>query len=199
MKRIKKLKRWYQGVSLKTKMFAVASVVVVVMMAGVVILVNMQKPLVNEPSLDVSQAAQVKAKVKQIERDGAIRNAAEKALEKGNATRANEVYQSAIAAETSAVRKIQLTIDQSRVLYAAGRYDEAIKTAQDAEALSDDKYLVADWLSRLFDDQKKYTQAAHYYTLAGEWVKSPNNEAKLTKKHYDNAAARMLALAGQKK
>jgi tetratricopeptide (TPR) repeat protein len=198
MERIQKFKDWFQEVPLRTKMYVVASASIVIVLVVVVVLISKLKPVNDESSLDVSQAAQTKVVVKQTQRDGAIRDAAQQALDQGNTAKASEVYKNAIEAETTTTRKIQLTIDESGVLYAAGKYDEAIKVAQDAEALSDDKFLIADWLSRLFEDQKNYQQAAHYYTLAGQWAKSPNNLAKLSKSYYDSEAARVTALTGQK-
>ena len=83
------------------------------------------------------------------------------------------------------------------MLYAAGKYKEAIDVAKEAEPLSDDKYLIADWLSRLYEDQRQFKEASEYYTLAGKWATSKMNKTRLNKAYYDRQAARVLALAGK--
>jgi tetratricopeptide (TPR) repeat protein len=197
-----RLKEWVANLSPRTKVITVTATLVVVVLGGLVvflaILANQTKPTTGEPTADAAQLAKRDTSVLQSRRDGAVRDAAEKALESGNSSQANDVYKSAIAGETDTPRKVQLYVDQSGVLYAAGRYDEAFAAAKQAEAITDDKFLIADWLSRIYEDQKQYAVAAQYYTLAGQWAKSPTNKTALTKGYYDGEAARVAALAGKK-
>lgn len=141
------------------------------------------------------QQSKIEASVAQAQKDGNLRDNAEAEVKKGDTTKAAQLYSTAIADETDAVRKVQLYIDQSGVLYAAGKYPEAFTAAKQAETLTQDKFLVADWLSRLYEDQKDYKDAAAYYILAGQWATSPENKTALTKAYYDAQAARMDQLA----
>lgn len=140
------------------------------------------------------QDAQRRDRVRQAQRDAALRRSASDALENGDANKANEVYAEAIKSEDDTARKVQLSIEQSRLLYSAGKTGEAIKVAKEAEALTDDKFLISDWLGRLYEDQKQYALAAQYYDAAGKSVNSPNNMYQFDKKHYDDLIARVNAM-----
>ncbi len=187
------------NLSRRTKVIigVVTVVIVVAFLAALTLIkINHQPPMPEPAILTDEQRARRDANVAQSQRDGAIRDSAAQALEQGNADRANQVYQSAIQSENDTTRKIKLTLDQSALLYDAGKYTEAINVAKGAESYSDDQFLVADWLSRLYEDQKQYALAAQYYTLAGKWAKSPTNKTALTKGYYDSQAARVSALVG---
>jgi hypothetical protein len=94
-------------------------------------------------------------------------------------------------------QKIKLAIDQSRLFYYAAKVDDAIRVAKDAENLGDDKFLIAFWLARVYEDQKQYKLAADYYMLAGKWATSDTNKTKLKKEYFDTQAARTNTLAGR--
>jgi len=119
------------------------------------------------------------------------------AIENGNDKKAANIYEQAIAAEPDPTRKVQLAIDHSRLLYLQGKFDEALEVAKQAEGYSDDKYLISDWLARLYAGGKRYSDAASYYEKAGSLVGSPTNNGGYTKKYYDQQAANMRSLAGK--
>lgn len=166
---------------------------VVIVFVTVVALLNQPRSS-EDVGLTADQIATRDKNVQQAKRDGAIRADALAAIKEGDAAEAEEVYAKAIASEEDTARKVQLYIDQSGVLYDAGNVKEAIAVAKRAEALTNDKYLIADWLSRLYEDQKKYKLAAEYYALAGEWATSETNRTSLDKEYYDSQAARVTAL-----
>lgn len=175
----------------KLALFAGGGLVIVAVVVVTAILWFAQSNKEGTSVLSDAQKKETEQRVKQSERDGAIRDAARDAIKEGNTASAAEVYANEIKAETDTVRKIELYIDQSASLYDAGYAKESIAVAKKAEPLSDDKFLVADWLSRLYEDQKQYALAATYYKLAGKWSDSPTNEAKLDKAYYDAEATRV--------
>ncbi len=180
----------------KLVLFGGGGLVLVLMAVAVFLWITTQSS--REESAIVLTEAEKKAHkehVEQVERDGAVRDSARDAIKDGDLAAAAEVYDNEIKTETDTVRKIQLYIDQSASLYDAGNAKEAIAVAKKAEPLSDDKFLVADWLSRIYEDQKQYALAATYYTLAGKWSDSSTNEAKLDKAYYDAEATRVGKLA----
>jgi tetratricopeptide (TPR) repeat protein len=143
--------------------------------------------------------SQIEASVKQAEQDGKLREEAAAKI-KGNSTAdANDLYQQAVDAAASAERKTRLYIDLSGVYYAAGKYQEAFDVMDKANDVNPDKFLIADWLSRLYEDQKNYAKAAEYYALASKWADSKQNITGLDKAYYDSKAAAMAALAGSQK
>jgi tetratricopeptide (TPR) repeat protein len=200
-RKIKRLKKRLRNMSRRTKLYialGAAGAVLLVLIGILLVIINSQPPENSDPSdlnITAKQKADRDARVKQSKRDGALYASAEQAIEEGNIAKADEVYKQAINNEEDASRKVQLAIDQSRVLYAASKYDEAIKVAKAAEGLSSDKYLIADWLSKIYEDQQQYTLAAQYYTLAGEWATSPTNKSHLKKSYYDGEAQRVTLLA----
>ena len=198
-KKYKRLKEQAANLSPRMKLVIVIGValVVVIVIAGTVILLSGQNKLSDDSGFTEAQKQQRELRIQQSKRDGAILDSAKVAIDKGDTAQADEVYKTAIQSEQDTTRKIKLHIDQSGLLYGAGKVQEAIDAAKKAEGLSDDKYLVADWLSRIYEDQKQYKLAAEYYTLSGQWADSPNNLAKLTKSYYDGEAARVLALVGK--
>lgn len=147
-----------------------------------------------EPQMQPEPAATVEARRLQADRDGHLRDTAAAEAQKGDVGKVDELYAQAIAGENTAARKIQLYVDQSGVLYAAGKYSEAFEAARQAEGLGGDQFLVADWLSRIYEDQKDYVTAAKYYRLAGQWAGSPQNQTGITKAMYDKEAERVEKL-----
>jgi|TARA_B100001245_G_scaffold236596_1_gene228640 tetratricopeptide (TPR) repeat protein len=119
---------------------------------------------------------------------------ASKAAEEGDTTEVKKQYRTLIDAESDIERKTVMMIDWSGVLYAAGYHQEAIAVAKEAESLNEDRFLVADWLSRVYEYEKKYDQSVKYYLLAGELADSPMNNLGFDKAHYDAEAARVKAL-----
>jgi tetratricopeptide (TPR) repeat protein len=198
-KKFEQLKEQIKNLSPQTKRVLIAGCVLllIIVISCILLVVASQRQLDEESGFTSGQKAVRDANVKQAQREGAIRDSAENAIEKGDVAKVDSVYSDAIESETDITKKIQLYIDHSGVLYAAGKYKEAIEVAKEAEPISDDKYLVADWLSRLYEDQSEYKSAAEYYTLAGQWATSATNKTKLNKAYYDRQATRVSALVGQ--
>ena len=198
-KKYKQLKEQVNNLSPQTKRVLIAGgvLLLIIVISCILLIIASQRPLDDESGITAEQKALRDANVKQAQREGAIRDSAEKAIEKGDVKEVNNVYNEAIESETNIPKKIQLYIDQSGVLYAAGKYKEAIEVAKLAEPVSDDKYLIADWLSRLYEDQHEYKLAAEYYTLSGKWASSETNKTRLNKDYYNKQALRVTALVGQ--
>lgn len=170
------------------------SAAVFILVAVAMIVWVLQQNVADDPSpaIDAEKAA---AEVRQAEADGKLRSDAATQVKDNKASAAAQLYQQAIDAEQTAARKSQLYLDLSGVYYAAKQYKEAFDAAAKAEAVNPDKFLAADWLSRLYEDQKNYTKAAEYYRLAGEWAQSEQNITALEKAYYDGKAAEMEKLA----
>ena len=151
----------------------------------------------SDPDITVDQKARREANVKRAQRDSAVLDKATDAIEAGDTEKVNEVYKTAIESEEDTARKIKLAIDQSRLFYYAAKVDDAIRVAKEAENLGDDKFLIAFWLARIYEDQKQYKLAADYYTLAGKWAASDTNKTKLKKDYFDTQAARTSTLGGR--
>lgn len=183
----------------KRKRLTIGGVLVVVLLGSLVIWwIVSQQPKANEsgPSTDKTQ---IDASVKQAEKDGKLREEATQKIKGDSTADANDLYQQAIDAEASAERKTRLYIDLSGVYYAAGKYKEAFEIMDKADEINPDKFLLADWLSRLYEDQKNYAKAAQYYRLAGEWTGSKQNITALDKAYFESKAAEMDSLARGKK
>jgi tetratricopeptide (TPR) repeat protein len=129
--------------------------------------------------------------------DSQVYTIAAQALEQSDTEKVAAIYQLVVNTETTTTRKVQLLLDEADMLYTRGHASDAIKIAQDADKLSDDKFLVADWFSRIYEDQKQYAQAAKYYTLAGKWASSSTNVKQFPKSYYDEQAARVTKLEGK--
>ncbi len=167
----------------------------VAMSLGAYIFINQKAHVETEESGDNSARRWEEYK-KQREQESAVMTDAQEALARGETDKVDSIYEDAVKAEADTVRKIKLMIDQSKLLYGSGKQDEAIRVAKSAESLSEDKYIVAVWLARVYENRKEYKQAAEYYTLAGEWAQSTTNVSKLDKVYYDSQAVRVSALAG---
>lgn len=192
---------WVKQLPLRVKVITLVAVIVVAALAAVVITLVIINDGINTNT--ASNKPKTKAEIEaarlaEVKREGAINDEAKAALDRGDETAAKQVYQNAINGESDSATKIKLIIQQSQLLYAGGDFNGAVTVAKTADSLSDDKYLLADWLSRVYENQQQYAQAAQYYTLAGKWANSPNNTAKLPKSYYDTQAARVTALAGVK-
>ncbi len=179
-------------------MVALLFAVVIGILIYFVVATNKEAQDPNDVFLTAAQKAKRDANVKQAQREGAVRDRAEEAVAAGDVNKASEIYRNAIQTEADTTKKIQLYIDQSGVLYAGGKHEQAIAVAREAEALADDKFLVADWLSRIYEDQRQYSKAVEYYTLAAKWASSPTNKAKFKEAYYKAQADRVSALVGQK-
>lgn len=191
----KKTQRERRERQFRTKIAIVAGVVLFVVALGVIgLLWFLQNNRPKDPEAKTEPQATVDARVAQAEEDGKLRDTAAAEAEKGDIKKVGQLYAQAIASESDTIRKIQLYVDQSGVLYAAGKYTEAFEAAKQAEGLSSDKFLAADWLSRLYEDQKDYVNAAKYYRLAGQWASSPQNQTGITKAAYDKEAERVSKL-----
>lgn len=147
---------------------------------------------------DASQAKRDEAnkRAKQAEEDGKLQAEAAKQISGNNVAAADKLYQQAITAADSEERKTLLYIDLSAVYYREKKYPQAFEAAKKAEALNPDKFLIADWLSRLYEDQKEYKTAEKYYRMAAESASSPQNKTALDKAYYEAEADRVAKLAG---
>jgi len=195
----KKDKRRFLKLPNKAKLVIAASsgvAVVVIALVSVMALLNKpQQTSVDEGSGPTkNQLAANQALVAQAKRDSAIHDSAQAAISNRDVAGAEKVYADEIASVKETTRKVQLYIAQSGLLYDNGDPKAAIAAAKAAEAISDDKFLIADWLSRIYEDQKQYALAAQYYTLAGQWATSPTNLTALDKAYYDQQAARVTEL-----
>lgn len=191
----KKTQRERRERQFRTKVAIIAGAVFVIVALGAVgLLWFLQNNRPKDPEGKTEPQATVDARVAQAEQDGKLRDTATAEAEKGDVKKVEQLYAQAIASESDTIRKIQLYVDQSGVLYAAGKYAEAFEAAKQAEGLSSDKFLAADWLSRLYEDQKDYVNAAKYYRLAGQWASSPQNQTGITKATYDKEAERVSKL-----
>ena len=187
----------FSGMSGRVKFIVITIVGAVIILAiATIVFIQLLQQNTGESNdgPTASQLAERDARVAQAESDKEIYDDAKAALQKGNITGAKQVYADAIKSETSTTQKIQIYIDESGLLYESGNVKEAISAAKSAEVLTEDKFLVADWLSRIYEDQKNYELAAEYYTLAGKWATSPTNLTGLDKKYYDDNASRVMAL-----
>lgn len=196
VKMSKKTQRERQERQFRTKVLIIAAVGVAALAliaGGVFWFLQSKRP--SEPEAKTEQPTAVQERVVQAEKDGKLRDNAAAEAEKGDVTKVNQIYAQAIATENDTIRKIQLYVDQSGVLYAAGKYTEAFEAAKQAESLSNDKFLAADWLSRIYEDQKDYVNAAKYYRLAGQWAGGPQNQTGISKAQYDKDAERVTKLA----
>jgi tetratricopeptide (TPR) repeat protein len=196
-KKHKKHRKLKIVLSYRTKIIIAVAFALIIVGTLIIILIMISRSE-NGTDADYStdQIAKRDADVRQSQRDGAVLDRAEEAVEQGNTEKANEIYQQAIDAEESTERKVKLVIDQSRLYYYSGNIDEAIRVSIEAEKLGEDKFLIAFWLARLYEDQRQYRLAADNYTLAGKWADSPTNKANFDKSYFDTQANRVAGLAG---
>lgn len=173
-----------------------AAIFILVVVAMLVWVLQPRQADDPSPAIDAQKAA---AEVRQAEADGKLRSDAASRIKDNKGSAAAQLYQQAVDAEQTAARKTRLYLDLSGVYYAAKQYQEAFDAAAKAEAVNPDKFLAADWLSRLYEDQKNYAKAAEYYRLAGEWADSEQNITALEKPYYDGKGAAMDKLANEAK
>ncbi len=191
----KRAERWHLP-QLTTKAKIGVGLIVFVFVAAIAIYIATQ--VISQQIKDSSGISKQEFAAKNTEnRQKDARGASADAIASGNDQKAANIYEQAIAAEPDPARKVQLAIDHSKLLYLKGKFDEALEVAKQAEGYSDDKYLVYDWLARLYAGDKQYAQAASYYEKAGSLVNSPTNIGKYTKSYYDRNAANMRSLAGK--
>lgn len=136
--------------------------------------------------------------VSEVGKDNNLRKKANEQLAKNKNSNLDDVYMSEISKEPVAAQKVKLYLNQSSVLYTAAKYDEAIASAKKAETLQSDKFLVADWLSRIYEDRKDYKNAETYYKLAAVWASSMQNSTALDKSHFEQEAERVATLGKAK-
>jgi tetratricopeptide (TPR) repeat protein len=197
----KKKKRRLLQLSPETKRIALLAVgiaVIIGVLATVLILINQPRTEDNGITLTDEQKKVQEQNVNQATREGALRDDAAAALKKGNAEEANKIYEQAIESESDTARKVSLYLQQSGVYYDQDKVKEAIAVAKKAETISDDKFLVADWLSRIYEDQKQYKLSAQYYNLAADWADSPTNKTGLGEDFYRDEASRVASLEKKK-
>ncbi len=124
-------------------------------------------------------------------------NDAKSALKAGEDKRATDTYEQAIETESDPAKKVKLAIDQSLLLYNFNQFDKAVEVAKKAESYNSDKFYIADWLGRLYENGKQYSDAATYYALAGSLASSPTNDTGFDKKYYDTKVTEMKSLVGK--
>lgn len=200
--KVQQARDWVLALSTRTKIIIAVGVLFATVVIILIYLVQVTSVSTIDESDDFGLTAAQKAKrdadVRQRQREGLVRDRAVQALGEGNLEKVTEIYKTAIDAEADTVKKVQLYLDQSGVLYNAGKYPEAIAIARQAEAIGTDQFLVGDWLSRIYEDQKQYEKAAEYYNLAAKWAKSPTNKVGYNESHYKAQAQRVSALIGQR-
>lgn len=201
--KLQQVKGWISALSMRTKiiiMIGVLFLIIVVVLLYLVKATDRSSTSLTEldnHGLTAAQIARRDADVLQAQREGAIRDRAQEAIDKGDFDQASSVYKTAINAESDTIRKVQLYIDQSLLLYNVGKYNDAIAVAREAESIGTDQFLVGDWLSRLYEDQRQYAKAAEYYNLAAKWAGSVTNRTGLSEAHYKSQAERVSALVGK--
>lgn len=177
----------------------VAGVLVLAAVVAMVAWVIMSIPSREEPVAKQTDIEKAERDAKQAEADGKLQETASKNIQAKNFVEAEKVYQEAAKGEATAERKTLLYIDLSGLYYKAGLFKEAFAAAEKADQINPDKFLMADWLSRLYEDQKNYVKAAEYYTLAGKWATSPQNKTAIGKTYYEGKATEMTKLAREAK
>ena len=189
------------AVPLRVKVWVIAGVLGVVSIVALVwylIVINQPQQLDEiDDLLSASQKIQRDARVEQAQRDEALLEKAGDAIKNGDTEAAEDVYKNAIASEKEAERKVQLAIDQARLLYSAGKVADANRVSKEAESYGSDQFLIAEWSSRMYEDQKKYVIAAEYYSLAAKWADSETNKLRYDAQYYKTQAARVIALEKQ--
>ena len=185
---------WFDGWSARKKLIVGSAAAVVVLFAAAstaaYVFLQQEAPSTDE-EVSMSKEQERAEYTRELERDKVLQDSAKQALDAGDETKAQEVYDDAVKAESDAKVKVKLLVDKSKLLYSAGKHDEAIKAAKDAEHLTEDKFLVAFWLARVYDGAKDYSNAIKYYQMAGEWVKSESNYANYTKEFMDRQVSRL--------
>jgi tetratricopeptide (TPR) repeat protein len=194
MKRVRRLPE----LTTKAKIGVILIAVVVVAIALVFVvttLINQQ--LSKSAGYDVGQLRKDFAgKDSQSRKIDALQDA-KTALKAGEDKRATDTYEQAIEAESDPAKKVKLAIDQSLLLYNFNQFDKAVEVAKKAESYNSDKFYIADWLGRLYENGKQYSDAATYYGLAGSLAGSPTNDTGFTKKYYDTKVTEMKSLVGK--
>lgn len=172
-------------------------VVVLVLGAGVAYMLFSRQTATEG---DASQAKQkeTEQRTKQAEDDGKLQADAAKQISSNKGGEAEKLYQQAVDAADGQERKTQLFIDLSAVYYKEKQIDQAIAVAKKAEQQNPDKFLIADWLSRIYEDQKNYKEAEKYYRMAAASAGSPQNKTALDKAYFEDEADRVAKLGGGK-
>jgi len=173
----------------------IATVLVLAAAGAMVAWVILGIPAREEPLAKQSDVEKAEQDAKRAEQDGKLQETASKDIQAKNVANAEKVYQEAISGEATAERKTLLYIDLSGLYYKAGLFKEAFAAAEKADQINPDKFLMADWLSRLYEDQENYVKAAEYYRLAGKWATSPQNKTAIGKTYFEDKADEMTKLA----
>jgi len=180
----------------KAKIGAIVAVVVIVVVVVTFVITSAISRQLAGSTGSATQEDFTKKNTETRQQDA--RTSAAAAIASGDDKASASIYLQALAAEKDPTRKVKLAIDQSRLLSYANKFDEAVDVAKSAEAYSDDKYLINDWLARLYAKGQRYSDAATYYAKAGELVASPTNTGRYEKKYYNDKVAAMKSLAQKK-
>mgnify|MGYP000924453601 CR=1 FL=1 len=187
----KRRERRWRLPELTTKAKVIFGLVVFVFVAAIATFVV--TTILRQQSLAGSKTDYGFAKMDAEARQKDARNSAAKALTSGDGNEAEAIYRQAIAVEPDGTKKVLLAIDYSGSLTYSDQSEKALSIANEAEAYSDDKYLIYDWYARLYNSMKRYRDAAEYYEKAGALTSSPTNVGKYSKDYYDERAAAMKA------
>lgn len=191
-KKIKRLKRWVRE---HTKGLIIGGVVVALLAVGGYFAWHYAAGQLQpgEGELSEEEKREVAAFQQKKSEDIAFRDEVNKALESDDASALGGVKEQ-IDQEAEAARKVELYVELSNVYFDQGMVDESLAAAKQAEEASEDKFLVADWLSRVYEYQHDYASAIRYYTMAAEHASSPQNYTGLDAEHFRGEAKRVQAL-----
>lgn len=174
----------------------IGGVIAAVICVAIVVFVVGQQRNAEPGGATKEEREAAEASAKQAEADGALREKARSALLVNDTATAEKIYEDAANKAANDTQKVQLYIDLSAVYYAQKRYNEAFLAGKKAETMSSDRFLVADWLSRLYEDQKMYKEAAEQYEAASKQAASPQNVTGLNAAYYLRKAGEMRQLGG---
>ena len=183
-----KKENWSRG---RVALIGGASVAILLVIAAGAVWLLTRPTEEKAPTPDTTDIA---ASVEQAKKDGELRDEAAERIKSSGAD-AETLYKKAVDAESSTERKTRLYLDLSGVYYAANQYDKAFDAAEKAADVNSDKFLYADWVSRLYEDQKNYPKAAEAYRLAAKWATSKQNKTAQDKGYYEGKAVEMDKLA----
>lgn len=189
-KKIKRVKRWVRE-------HTIGLIIGVILAVGVIGGYYTWQYFVNQMPQEgeLTEAEQQEVKAYQAKKDEEIefRIGVSEALESGDEAAMQKV-EGQIAAEAEAARKVEMYVELSNIYFDQGKVAESLAAAKKAEDASGDKFLVADWLSRVYEYQHDYSKAIYYYDLAGKHAQSPQNSTRLDATYYENQVKRLRTM-----
>jgi len=197
----KQTKRRWQLPQLTTKAKIIFGLVLFLFAAALTVYIVtslMARQAIDDKGYDIGQIRKdLAAKTAEQRRDdtASMVYAAQAA---GDSKKAGDIYMQSIEVETDPTHKVELAIDRADQLFKAKQTAAALAILKEAEAYSDDKYLIAHQLGLFYTLNKQYDKAGEYYLLAGSLVDSPTNVAEYPKAYYDEKAAQLKQLEAGK-